>query len=171
MSHPNGESLEDFEGKLRNMVTPSGIEPSEELFYELGWAAAIASQRKGVTRPIVNVTPLIAGLAIGAAAMLALFFSFWRVGIEQGANSSMIVNKTSPSARLPSGIDATANRASKTTFDDSEFLIALVPAYASHGVQLVSRSNTAIRSEDNKLYVPNDQSRQSFRQEILKEIQ
>lgn len=171
MSEPNGESLEDFEGQLRNMVTPSSVEQSEELFYELGWSAAIASQKNAVKRPRAIVSTFMTGLAIGAAAMLALFFGFWRPGIEQGANSPMIVNERSPSDRLPSGIDATANRASKTTFDDSEFLIALVPPHASHGVQLVSRSKTEFHGTDSELDVPNNQSTQSFRQEILKEIQ
>ena len=36
--------------------------------------------------------------------MLALFFGFWRLGIEQGANSSAIVNEISPSELLSSGI-------------------------------------------------------------------
>jgi len=171
MSEPNGESLEDFESQLRNMVTPSSVERSEELFYELGWAAAVASQNNVAKRPSVNVRPFMTGLAIGAAAMLALFFGFWRLGIEQGANSSMIVNEISPSEQLPGGIDAIANTTNKKTFDDSEFLIALVPPYASHGVQLVSRSKTGHHGTDSKLYVPNNQSTQSFRQEILKEIQ
>jgi hypothetical protein len=171
MSEPNGESLEDFESQLCNMVTPSSVERSEELFYELGWAAAFASQKNAAKRPNVNVRPLMTGLAIGAAAMLGLLFGFWRIGIEQGANSSVIVNEISPSELLPSGIDAIANTANTKTFDDSEFLIALVPPYASHGVQLVSRSNAEHHGSDSKLYVPNNQSTQSFRQEILEEIQ
>ena len=171
MSEPNGESLQDFEGQLRNMVTPSSVEQSEELFYELGWAAAIASQKIGENRPRAIVSTFITGLAIGAAAMLALFFSFWRPGIEQGANSSMIVNEGAPSEQLPSGIDAMANKANKKSFDDSDFLIALVPPHASHGVQLVSRSKTEFHGTDSELDVPNNQSTQSFRQEILKEIQ
>lgn len=170
MTESNDKSLEHFEVQLRKMATPSSIERSEELFYQLGWEAAIANQTNIEQTNSTAIKPFITGIAFGVAATLALFFNIWRPSIEPGRDASMVVNETSLKNSITKNAQKIAKNPKVRSFDDSEFLIALAPPYASHGVQLDTRGNTNPRSFDDMTHVPRSQSTQSFRQEVLKEI-
>ena len=169
MSDTNNQSADEFSDHLRRMATPSIVECSEELFYQIGWAASIADRTTTTRGKATTLRPFAIGLVTGIAATFALTLNIWQPILETDTKSQMIASDKT-SNRNDSNDGKLETHATFRPFDDTESLIALIPLCASHGLSRVTQDVSVIRnSEDGELF-PKKQSSQTFRHELMKEM-
>ncbi len=170
MSEQNNPSTDEFSDQLRRMVNPSVVEGSEELFYQLGWEAANAVQTTTTQRNFSAFRPFAIGLATGIAAVLALTLNTEKQVLEIDIQAQKTASdKTSRDINVNSDPQL-ARQAKMRHVDELESVFAFVPACATHGLSLQTRSKSLLTNSDDGMDMPKNQSVQSFRQQVMKEM-
>lgn len=169
MSEQNSQSPEQFSDQLRRLVTPSVIEGAEELFYQLGWKAANAS-RTTSQRTASAFRPFAIGLVTGIAAMLALTLNIGKPILDSIVLArNVVTDQTSPDKI--EAIDPKLVRQSRLSrVEELESLFAFVPVFATHGLSREARDKPVLTNSVDGVALPMNQSLQSFRQEVMKEM-
>ncbi len=169
MSEQNSQSLEEFSDQLRRLVTPSVMGGAEELFYQLGWKAANAS-RTTSQRTESAFRPFAVGLATGIATMLVLSLSTGKPILDSIDPARKIVTDQTSRDKSVTVDPQLVRPSSLSRFDELESLFAFVPVFATHGLTREARDKPVIPNSIDGVAFPKNQSMQSFRQEVMKEI-
>ena len=168
MSKEDKESLEEFSDRLRRMANPSVVEGSEELFYQFGWEAANASRTKATQRTINVLRPFAFGLVSGIAAMIALTFNTGQPVLDVKPTPQKIAITSSD--RNPNHDSNLTSQGRLRPRDELESLLALFPARAIHGLSIETGDWSALKNSNEVVPIPENQSLQTFRQELMKEM-